>query len=127
MLLIQCVNAYMATTYLMEKEWDYETAYTLAGLKRTLQPHVDFFVQEEQKLINEYGQKDEKGHVVFTERGTFLFETADGAAEYAAKRNQLGRVPVELEWKAKTLTKPERIKPVHLEALAGFIDFGGDA
>ena len=126
MYLIQCVNAYMATAYLMEKEWDYETAYTLARLKRALQPHVDFFTQEEQKLIQEYGAKDEKGRVVFTERGTFNFTDPESAPEYNSRRFKLGQVQVELEWKTKTLPRPERIKPVHLEALEGFIDFGGE-
>lgn len=126
MLLIQCVNAYMATVYLMEKEWDYKTAYTLAELKRALQPHVDFFIQEEQKLIQEYGKKDEKGHVAFTEKGTFPFASAEDAPKYNAKRFELGQVPVEMKWKVKKLPRPERIKPVHLEALEGFIDFGGE-
>lgn len=126
MLLIQCVNAYMATVYLMEKEWDYKTAYTLAELKRALQPHVDFFIQEEQKLIQEYGKKDEKGHVAFTEKGTFRFASAEDAPKYNAKRFELGQVPVEMKWKVKKLPRPERIKPVHLEALEGFIDFGGE-
>ena len=126
MLLIQCVNAYMATAYLMEKEWDYKTAYALAELKRALQPHVDFFIQEEQKLIQEYGKKDEKGHVAFTEKGTFQFASAEDAPKYNAKRFELGQVPVEMKWKVKKLPRPERIKPVHLEALEGFIDFGGE-
>lgn len=125
MFLIECVNAYAATVYLAEKEWDYKTAYALAELKRALQPHVDFFIKEEQKLIQEYGRKGEDGTVELTEKGTFRFAAAEDAQKYNAKRNELGLVPVKTEWEVRKLPRPERIKPIHLEALRGFIDFGG--
>lgn len=123
--LIRCVNAAMAVNGLMEREWDYESAYALARLRRTLQPHVDFFVQEEYKLTQQYGKKDGEGQVSFTQRGTFLLQDPAQAAAYSAKRQELGSVGVELDWEERTLPRPERIKPVQIEGLDGFIRFEG--
>ena len=97
MKLIQCVTAYMATTELMQKEWDYKTAYALVRLRKKLQMHVDFYSQ-----------------------------LADPAAqeEYQVKKRELDEVEVEEEWKVFQVPQPASIKPAHLEALAGFIQFG---
>ena len=32
----------------------------------------------------------------------------------------------EIDWKPAALPEPQKIKPIHLEALEGFIRFGGD-
>lgn len=124
--LIRCVNAYMAVNGLMEVEWDYPSAYILTQLRRALQPHADFFIQEENKLIRQYGQKDREGQVCFTQRGTFLFEDPAQAEEYNAKRQELGAVEVELDWGERSLPCPERIRPTQIEALEGFIRFAGE-
>lgn len=124
--LIQCVDAYMAANGLMELEWDYPSAYALTRLRRTLQPHVDFYVQEENKLARQYGQKDREGQVCFTSRGTFLFEDPAQGKEYNAKRLELGAVEVELDWEETVLPQPERIRPVQIEALEGFVRFAGE-
>lgn len=121
--LIRCVNAFMAVNGLMEQEWDYPSAYALTKLRRVLQPHVDFFVREENKLTRQYGKKDGEGQVCFTQRGTFLFEDPAQAGDYNDKRTELGAVEVELDWEEKTLPCPERIRPVQLEALEGFLRF----
>lgn len=124
-ILIRCVTAYAAVSGLMEQEWDYAAAYALTRLRRTLQPHVDFFLQEEGKLVRQYGKKDEEGKVCLTERGTFLFQEPGHAEAYNEKRMALGGVEVELDWSPQTLPRPERIRPAQLEALEGFISFEG--
>jgi len=45
------------------------------------------------------------------------------AAAYNAKRQELGSVGVELDWEERALPSPERIRPVQLEGLEGFIRF----
>lgn len=125
-MLIECVDAYLAANGLMEVEWDYPSAYALTRLRRALQPHADFFIQEENKLTRQYGQKDREGQVCFTQRGTFLFEDPAQAGEYNAKRQALGAVEVELDWEEKALPSPERIRPAQIEALEGFIRFSGE-
>lgn len=124
--LIRCVNACMAVNYLSQMEWDYKTAFTLARLRRALQPSVDFYIREENKLTQEFGQLDEKGNVAFTERGTFLFKDPADAPEYNTRRFELANVGTEIDWKPAALPEPQKIKPIHLEALEGFIRFGGD-
>lgn len=121
--LVRCVDAFLAVNGLMEQEWDYPSAYALTQLRRALQPHADFFIQEENKLTRQYGQKDREGQVCFTPRGTFLLEDPAQAGEYNAKRQELGAVEVELDWEEKVLPSPERIRPVQIEALEGFIVF----
>lgn len=123
--LIQCVNAWAAVQGLMEQEWDYASAHALTQLRGALNPHADFFLEEELKLAERYGKKGEDGQVQFTPRGTFLFQDPDQAGEYNAKRLELGGVEVELDWEERTLPSPERIRPVQLEALEGFVRFGG--
>lgn len=113
----------MAVNGLMEHEWDYPSAYTLTRLRQALQPHADFFIREEDKLVWQYGKKDGEGQVCFTRRGTFLYEDPDQAAEYNAKRLELGAVEVDLEWEETVLPQPERIRPMQIEALAGLVKF----
>lgn len=121
--LIRCVNAYVAVQGLMEQEWDYPSAHAMTQLRRALKPHADFFLAEEMKLAEQYGRKGEDGQVQFTPRGTFLFRAPDQAGEYNAKRQSLGGVEVNLDWEERTLPRPERIRPVMLEALEGFVKF----
>ena len=124
--LIRCVNACMAVNYLSQMEWDYKTAFTLTRLRRALQPSVDFYIREENKLTQEFGQLDEKGNVAFTERGTFLFKDPADAPEYNTRRFELANVETEIDWKPAAHPEPQKIKPIHLEELEGFIRFGGD-
>lgn len=95
---------------------------TAAGLAAS----VDFYIREENKLTQEFGQLDEKGNVAFTERGTFLFKDPADAPEYNTRRFELANVETEIDWKPAALPEPQKIKPIHLEALEGFIRFGGD-
>lgn len=126
MYLVRCVNAYTALQQLMEKEWDYATAHSLVLLKRGLQPHVDFFAAEEMKLANEYAEKDEKGKVKWSGRGTFRFKDEAAGPAYKQKREELAVVEVEPDWTVVKMREPESIKPVILEALEGFVEFGGE-
>ena len=124
--LIRCVQARIAVDELERQEWDYAAAYALMRLKKALQPAVEFYVQEENRLTQEYGQTDEHGKVAFTERGTFRFKDPALAPEYNARRMELAGVETELDWEPAELPQPQKIRPVHLEALEGFVRFGGE-
>lgn len=126
MYLIQCVNAYTAVLAMTQQEHDYKLAYALTTLKRRLQPHIDFFTQQEFKLVEEYATRDEKGKVILNERGNFTFQDPEKTEEYAERRTALGMVEVNEAFPVLTVPAPKTIKPVHLEALEGFIDFGGE-
>lgn len=122
MKLIRCVDAYLSTTQLMEKECNYATAYALMKLKHDLQPHADFYSKKEMELANEFGKKDSNGILIVEENGTFTFSNPDKAREYATKKGELGKVDVE-DFDVKKIKPPASIKPSQIEALQGFIEF----
>lgn len=121
--LLRCVTAYMAAEELGKKEWDFKTAYVLHELKRELKPHVEFFMGKERELVETYGKKDENGKVRLSAGGSFEAKNDEAAAEYERKRKELGALKTGVEWKERKVRAPERIKPVFLEALEGFIHF----
>ena len=115
MYLEQCTAAYAALLSLMKEKMEYKTAHAMVLLKRKLQPHVEFFVKQERKLMDEYAQKDEKGNV---------FRDPEQAGEYAKRRSELCMVPLREKIKRITLPVPEQITPDQLEALEPFFQFG---
>lgn len=121
MYIIRLVNAYAAVMALMDQELPYKDAYKVAALKRALQPHAEFFSKKEMELVNRYADKTEKG-VAWTGPGRFrLLPGAE--AEYRAKRMELCAVEVEDEIQEIEIQMPEKIRPVHVEALEGFVRF----
>lgn len=60
MYLIECANAYLAAVQLQQKEMDYQTAFAVMMVKKQLQSHVEFLQNEELKLAEKYGEKDER-------------------------------------------------------------------
>lgn len=125
MKLIQCVNAYAAVISLMEREWDYETAYGLMILKRNLQPHADFFSKEEMKLVEKFAKKDGNGNIEWSRPGSFIFRDPKDSGEYMRSRNELGAIEVKEKFCPLNLPRPETIKPIYLEALEDFVEFEG--
>lgn len=123
MYLIQCVTACVALSELMSQEWDYKTAYALLQLKRKLRPHFEFYANEETKLVEEYAAKDERGEVIMPEAGKFALAGVEQAAEYERRRMELNKVEVEEEFPLVKVPCPAYIKPVHIEALEGFVIF----
>ena len=126
MYLIECANAYLAAVQLQQKEMDYQTAFAVMMVKKQLQSHVEFLQNEELKLAEKYAEKDEKGNIKWTERGTFPYRDADAAAGYQRERRALGMTQVEDDFTVQHAPVPEKITPMQLEALEKFIVFGGE-
>ena len=123
MIMMQCVNAYMAVQTLMDREMDYQTAYALVCLKKQLQGPVEFFQKEERRLMQEYAARDEQGGIVWKEDGRFTLRDNLAAEEYERKRRELGMVEVQKEFIRLRIREPEKIRPVILEALEEFLIF----
>lgn len=123
MYLLQCVTAYIAVQSLMEQECPYRTAHALFMLKKKLQPHVELFSQKERELVEAFAEKDGKGRVVYTEKGTFRFAAGADREAYARRREELAAVVVEEEFPVVKVPFPAAVKPAHLEALEKFIEF----
>lgn len=121
MYLIKVVNAYAAILALMEQELPYKDAYKIAELKRKLQPHAEFFSKKELDLVNTYAEKTEKG-VAWTGPGKFKLRKGV-EEEYREKRMELCSVEVEEHPQQIEIGMPEKIRPVHIEALEGFVKF----
>lgn len=125
MLLIKCVTAHIVMRELMEKEMDYKSAHTIMMLFHALKPHVEFYAREEKKLIERYAVRDDNGQVKF-EGNTWTLADPALAEDYTREVASLGSVEIEgFDMPVKVPFCPE-IKPRQLEALEGFIEFGGE-
>ena len=124
MLLIQCVTAYVVLRELMNKEFDYKTSYAIVTLTRKLKPHVEFYAREENKLIDKYAAKDENGRVKYKGK-TWTIENPTMYEQYRSEINSLGAVEVEEFGEPIKVPSTPPIKPAHLDALYGFMEFGG--
>lgn len=124
MVLIQCVNAYMAVQTLMDREADYQTAYAVVMLKKQLQGPVEFYRDEEQRLMEEYAARDDRGEIIWKDKGRFVLQDPSRAEEYNRKRKELGMVDVQKKFVRMRVPEPEKIRPAILEALEEFLIFG---
>lgn len=124
MVLIQCVNAYMAVQTLMDREVDYQTAYAVVMLKKQLQGPVEFYRDEERRLMEEYAARDDRGEIIWKGNGRFVLQDPGTAEEYSRKRKELGMVDVQKEFTRMRVPEPEKIRPAILEALEEFLIFG---
>lgn len=123
MLLAKAFTAFTAVSQLMETECDYQTAYDLLQIKKKLQGHAEFFYQKEQELIAKYGKKNEQGTVELDPNGKFTAAGAEEALAYQREKLELGKVEVYWGDEPKRLLRPEKIRPVTIEALEGIIEF----
>ena len=125
MLLIKCVTAYVVVRELMEKEFDYKSAHAILMLSQKLKPHVDFYGIKERELMEKFAVKDESGRVKL-EGNIWQLKDASDADKYRAEINSLGAVEVNGFEEPIRISAVPTIKPAHLEALFGFIEFGGE-
>lgn len=123
MIAVKAVTAYTALCQLMDLEWDFQTAYELLQIKRKLQPHAEFFVEAEQQLMLKYAARDDKGNVDIDQKGTFTVNGAENVKRYKEERAKLGAVEIQYSNEPVQIRRPEKIKPVMIEALEGVIEF----
>ena len=121
MYIIKVVNAYAALLALMDQELPYKDACKIATLKRKLQPHAEFFSKKESELVKTYAETNEKG-IVWTGKGKFRLRPG-AEEEYTRRRLELCAVEVEEEFQEIEIQMPEKIRPIHIEALEGFVKF----
>ena len=119
MQLLKAVKAYKAITDLGEEKLNFKTAHSLLVAKKELEPHIEFFTQEEMKLVNEYAVKGEDGKVSF-ENGNFQL-TAENAEKYVEKHRELDEVEIDI--KKKRLPPIDNVSISALEALSEIFDF----
>lgn len=126
MTILQYVTAYVALQGLLNVPCDYQSAHALAMLKNTLQPHADFYFQEEQRLAQAHGEQDKAGKLVLSPQGSFRFRSPDHARCYQEEKAELDATAVP-DVSQVTVRPPETITPLHVEALEKFLHFKPEA
>lgn len=122
----QYVRAYMALNTLMDKEFDFKTAYTLSKLHAKLKPSVEFFIKKEQELVDEFSDKDNAGVATLSDNGQFIFAKDKDPVEFTRLHNELENVEVDEDISKERIKAPKFISVSNLMALEGFLDFAFD-
>ncbi len=130
MKLIQYIVAHTALMTLSKKEFPYAIAYKLVELKRRIAPKVEFYGEEERKLVERFGERDEKGKLIikgshFNCKGETPDEVAANVREFEKLKAELNAVADEEAFEPVVLKLPEDvcISPEVIESLEGFVTF----
>lgn len=130
MKLIQYITAHVALMTLMKKEFPYAISYKLVALKRRIAPKVEFYAEEERKLVERFGERDEKGKLKisgshFNCKGDTPEEVAANVREYERLKAELNAVDDDEPFEAITLKLPDDmcITPDVIESFDGFVKF----
>ncbi len=130
MKLIQYVTAHVALMTLMKKEFPYAVAYKLVELKRRIAPKVEFYAEEEGKLVREYAKCNDKGKPdikgdSFECKGDTPEEISANVKAYEQKKRELCAVEDEEDKTKIKIKLPENvcITPEVIEALDAFVEF----
>lgn len=123
MKLMEAVNAYMAADEMSREKWPYAISLAVVKVKRALRDEVNFFLEEERKLVARYAATDARGNIRLTEEGKFVFKDPLEGADYERQRQELGETEVTPTHNLLQVRAPAEIKPAYIEALEGFITF----
>lgn len=123
MKLIKAVNAYLAADEMSREKWPYAVSLAVVKVKRALKDEFDFFADKERELIVQYAAMDARGNIRLTPEGRFVFRDPADGADYEQKRRELGETEITPTHRLVRVRAPEEIKPAHIEALEGFIEF----
>ena len=123
MRLIEAACAYMTAEEMGRQVWPYDLALALVKVKRATKADADFYVQRERELVERYAVLDERGCVRLTPERTFVFKDPAKRGEYEAARRELCDTEAGDHGRPFRVRAPAEIKPEHIEALEGFIEF----
>lgn len=123
MTLNSVVKAYLAVDELSQAEHSYQLSLALVKLKDMLKTDVEFYMQQEKKLIKQYALIDDNGNIKLTDKNRFIFRDAGDAPKYAQERQVLENTQTTIDNLPISAPPPEKIKPALLTALEGFISF----
>lgn len=123
MKLIEVVNAYLAADEMSREKLPYAVSLALVKVKRALKDEFDFFVEQESKLVAQYAAQDSRGNIRMRPDGRFVLRDPADGADYERQRRELGETEIAPTHKLVRVRAPEEIKPAHIEALEGFIEF----
>lgn len=119
MTLKEAAEAYLACEELAREKLPYAAAVAVYLTRQRTAGPFRFYAEEEQKLIETYGERDEAGALVSQDGRTAL---KDPKTFFARKQELL---ETELPWEHAVIrcAAPAEIRPMQLAALAGLIEF----
>ena len=79
------------------KKLPFQVAYKFSKIIRLIQGDVDFFEKEMNKLLNEYGKRDETGQFIFTEDNKGVVIQEEYIDKCNEKMNELYHLPITIE------------------------------
>lgn len=130
MKLDKIIEAYKALDGVRRLKLPYPKARAIKKLYDTVLPEVEFYSQEEQKLCLQYALKDDNGQPVVVDGNRIKFAAEAEAQAYLSEINRLNNLDVPIEAEPICIIDAEMsnqcISAADIEALSGFIVFGGE-
>lgn len=83
---------------IIDKKLPIKTSYKLTRFFNQLEEEAKFFNETLQKIIDEYGQKDENGNFIFTDNGQGVKIKEDKYNECMGKIEELNSIEVKLNY-----------------------------
>ncbi len=101
----------------------FKTSYKLVTLAREIEKHYNFYLEEFNKLINEYGETDENGNLVPINNGNGVKIVPEKLMECQIKLEELRSLEVDLPDVTFLPEEFESIElsPIEVNAIMSFI------
>lgn len=103
-------------------EWPRKVSWAIAKNLKVLKDYTDLFGEEQKKLLDEYGERDENGDPTYLKDNIIRIKK-EYIKDYAEKINELLNVDVDFKpYMVKLDELPENIQPSHMSALEFMIE-----
>ena len=86
---------------ILEQKLPFKTSYKFARFFEELEREAKYFNDQVEKLVQQYGQRDDEGNFVLTSDNKGVQIQKDKSEECMAKFNELGQVEVDLYYEPK--------------------------
>lgn len=94
----ELLNAYPALNRLYDKKFkDYNTTRRIVKLKNTVDTEINFYSEQERKLVEQYALKDEYGNPKITDGNKIEFKNTETKHAYDGEIKKLLDVDVAIE------------------------------
>ena len=127
MKLIEILNANEALKKLANSKFNsLKKAYELSKLRKQVDEEVNFYIEEEKKIVEAYASKDENGTPIFLDGGRIKLDSVEAKNSFEKDINELRNL--EIDKISKVSISPSDFKddiptPNEILALEVLIDF----
>ena len=124
---MKIVNSMSALQGMPQMRLPYAKARDIYKMYKKFEEEYNFFIQEEIKLVNEFGEKDEQGKPIVYKNGTVKFSDIESKNQYEAKLTEVGAQESDIQVKPIVLKEADIgeqvISPETMGKLEGIISF----